>query len=686
MPAHVFLINREVSWLSFNERVLQEAEDNSVPLLERFRFLGIYSNNLDEFYRVRVAAVRRMMKHGKKGEEFLGESPAALYDRIQQIIIRQQARFESTYRKLLRELEKSGALIVNEKQLNREQSEVTRQYFRESVMPALFPIMVDSAPQFPYMKDRAIYLLVRIVRREKENKYRYALIEIPSALPRFFRLPDAKGKRCVILLDDVIRHCLNDVFPFFEYDTIDAFTIKMTRDAELETDNDISKGLLEKLSKSLKKRRKGFPVRFIFDVEIPKDALQFLQRKLPVLKDEYLVPGGRYHNFRDFIKFPDLGLATLKYKEEPPARHPVLRREKSFIRVLRNQDILLMYPYQSFNHTIDLLREASMDPKVTAVSITLYRAARNSNVVNALINAARNGKKVNAVVELQARFDEEANIFWSNQLKEEGVNVIYGVPGFKVHSKLILIHRKEKDKTARYAHVGTGNFNEDTSGVYSDFSLFTADKKLAKEVEEVFRFYFNNNYRPQLEQLLVAPFNLRKRLMRLIDGEISEARAGRRAEIFLKMNSLVDSTMIRRLYEASRAGVKIRLIIRGICSLVTGTLHQSENIEAISIVDRYLEHGRVFIFHQGGKERIYLSSADWMTRNLDFRSEVAMPVLDPRIAKTIKQTMEIQWSDNTKARILTPMQENTYVKAGEKPSVRSQSEIYQYLTRSTQSK
>lgn len=682
MNSGIFLINREVSWLSFNERVLQEAEDTNVPLLERFRFLGIYSNNLDEFYRVRVAAVRRMMKHGKKGKEFLGESPAALYDRLQQIILIQQARFESTYRKLLKELEKEGAVILNEKQLSKEQGESLRQYFRDSVMPALFPIMADNAPQFPYLKDRAIYLFVKITRQKSEGKYRYALIEIPSSIPRFYKLPDARGKTCLILLDDIIRYCLDEVFSYFEYEAMEAYSIKMTRDAEIEADHDISKSFVEKLSRGLKKRNKGFPVRFVFDMEMPKDGLQFLQRKLPVLRDEYLVPGGRYHNFRDFVRFPELGVPGAKYITKPARQHPALGRQKSIFRILRQQDVLLSYPYQSFNHTIDLLREASMDPKVISIRITLYRVAANSNIINALINAVRNGKKVTAVVELQARFDEEANIFWATKLREEGVNVIYGVPGLKVHSKLIYIVRREKDKPVRYIHIGTGNFNEDTAKVYSDFSLFTTDKRISREVGELFRYYENNKHRPVFEHLMVAPFNLRKRMLRLIDTEIRNARAGKKAEIFLKMNSLVDSVMIRKLYEASRAGVRIRLIIRGICSLVTGVLGQSENISAISIVDRYLEHGRIFIFHNGGKELTFLSSADWMTRNLDFRSEVAAPVYDPAIARTLKKIMEIQWSDNTKARILNTLQDNKYAGTGNiQQPVRAQSEIYTYLSR-----
>ncbi len=681
MPGNVFLINREISWLSFNERVLQEAEDPNVPLLERLRFLGIYSNNLDEFYRVRVANIRRIMKHGKRGKEFLGESPSSLYDRLQQIILRQQAKFESIYRKILKELEKHGTFIVNEKQLSKEQGEFVRSYFNEQVMPALFPIMLDNAPEFPYLKDRAIYLVIKITSYDREKKYRYALIEIPGNLKRFTLLPSAGSKKQIIFLDDIIRYCLGEVFSFGDYDSIEAYTIKMTRDAELDIDHDLSKSFVEKISRSLKKRSKGAPVRFIFDTAMSKDVMLYLRKRLSVLKNEYLVPGSRYHNLKDLINFPDTGTSELKYQPSLPIEHESLKRQKSIFRVLKEQDILLTYPYQSFNHIIDFLREASMDPKVVSIQMTLYRAGRNSNIVNALVNALRNGKKVTVVMELQARFDEEANIFWANKLQEEGVNVIYGVPGLKVHSKLILVTRKEKGKTNRYAHIGTGNFNEDTSKIYSDFSLITSDKRITREILEVFKHYRDNQHKPEFKHLLVAPFNMRKRLNRLINTEIDNALSGQTAEIILKMNSIVDSQLIRKLYEASRAGVKVRIIVRGICSLVTGILDQSENIRAISIVDKFLEHGRVFVFHNSGREKYFISSADWMTRNLDYRSEVAVPVYDKDICKVLKRILEIQWADNTKARVINTLQDNKYQTNDLGVRVRAQEDIYRYLSR-----
>lgn len=677
----VFLINREISWLSFNERVLQEAEDPSVPLLERLRFLGIYSNNRDEFFRVRVATVRRMIKQGKKVIEAIGENPETLLHKIQEVVMNQQNKFDKTYLRLVKELESKKVFIVNERQLSKEQGDFVKQYFHDHVMPTLFPIMLDQAPEFPYLRDKMIYLIVRLVRQDKEKKIRYSLIEIPTeVLPRFVVLPERNEKKYVMLLEDVIRYCLAEIFLYSELDHIDAYAIKMTRDAELDIDNDISKSVVEKITKSLKKRKRGTPVRLAYDLAMPSDALDYLKKRIKALNDENLIPGGRYHNYKDFINFPSLGLSSLQYEQLHPLEHKDLKGQKSLFRVLRKKDVMLTYPYQSFNHIIDLLREASMDPRVESIQITLYRAARQSNVINALINAVKNGKRVTAVVELQARFDEEANIIWANKLQEEGANVIFGAPSLKVHSKLLLITRREEGKKILYAHIGTGNFNEDTARVYSDFALLTCDKRITSEVEELFRFYSNNLSAGSYKNLLVAPVNMRKRWIKLIHHEIANAKLGKPAWIFIKANNLVDAEMIGRLYEASAAGVKIKLIVRGICSLVTEIAGKSENIEAISIVDKYLEHGRVFIFCNDGDEKYFLSSADWMARNLDYRSEVAVPVYDKSICKEIKKLMDIQWNDNTKARVLNTRQDNRYRQRlrGE-VAVRAQIDIYRHF-------
>lgn len=674
---HVELLNRELSWLSFNERVLQEAEDKTNPLIERMKFMGIFSNNRDEFFRVRVATVKRMVKLGRRAKDILGEDPEILLGKIQKTVIGQTNKFEGVYEELLHELGKHGIYILNERMLNEEHKKFVRQYFHDEVMPTLVPIMLDSTPQFPYLRDKSIYFLINISRLEKKPKY--SLIEIPSeVLPRFVVLPKHGEKKYLMLLDDVIRFGLDDVFAIFEHETVEAYTIKLTRDAELDIDNDVTQSIVEKISKSLKKRKKGAPVRLTYDNDMPNEMLDFLMRKINVIKTDNLIPGGRYHNFKDFMNFPNIGASELQYKAPQQLDHPAFHGVKSFLKVIREKDILLQYPYQSFHHIIDVLREASIDPKVESIKITLYRVAGQSRVVNALVNAVKNGKKVTVVVELQARFDEEANLHWANKLKEEGAHVIYGVPGLKVHSKLFLIGRRENGKLVNYAHVGTGNFNEKTSKFYCDNSLLTTDKRIAEEVARLFVFYANNLKRGTFKHLLVAPFFMRKKIHNLINKEIENAKSGKQAFIILKLNNLVDKDVIKKLYEASEAGVKIRLIIRGICSLITGESF-SKNIEAISIVDKYLEHTRMFIFCNGGNEKYFLSSADWMARNLDNRSEVAVPVYDESVQAELRTMIDIQWNDNSKARIINKKQDNQYRTNDAKVKVRAQDEIYKWL-------
>jgi polyphosphate kinase len=675
-------INRDLSWLSFNARVLQEAEDPSVPLLERLRFLGIFSNNRDEFFRVRVANIRRMARFGKKGREILGMDPVVLLERIQQITLTQQKKFDKLYIQLLRELEKHKIFMVDERQLSDSEGAFVRRYFREQVHPHLVPIMIETAPKFPYLKDKSIYLAIRLLQpaNGKEKKSKYALLEVPTdVVSRFLVLPASDDRHRIILLEDVIRYCLDDLFPNFDYAVRDAYTIKMTRDAELDIDSDVSKGWMEKIEKSVKQRKKGVPVRMAFDERIPTDLLAFILRKIKLFKQEYLIPGGRYHNFKDFIAFPRVGPKHLFYPVEQPVDHPALSGQRSLFQVIREKDILLNYPYHSFHPIIDLLREASIDPKVTSIHTTLYRAARHSSVVNALINAAKNGKQVTVVVELQARFDEESNIYYANRLQEEGVRVIFGVPGLKVHSKLFLIGRREGGKLVQYAHIGTGNFNEQTARLYCDHSLLTAKKVITREVERLFQFYQDNYKTGHYKHLIVSPFNTRKRFIRMIDDEIENAKKGKEAWMILKMNSLVDKDMIDRLYAASAAGVKVKLIVRGICSLVAGEKGLSENIEAISIVDKFLEHSRIFLFCNGGKERCYIASGDWMYRNLDFRSEVAVPILDPALREQLKHYLQLQLMDNTKARLLDRVQDNKYVRYEGSRKYRAQEEIARWL-------
>lgn len=678
-------VNREVSWLSFNDRVLQEAEDESNPLIERLRFLGIYSNNRDEFFRVRVATLKRMTKLGKKAYAVFGGKPEIVLDQLQRRVIRTSVRFDRAYNRILEELEKHRIHIIDEHQLDAAQGEWVMEYFRENVQPSLFPIMLDSAPSFPYLKDKSIYFAIRLERVERNKKVRYALLEIPSdTLSRFVVLPHRNSHQYVILLDDVIRYCLNEIFPSHEYGKVSAYTIKLTRDAELDIDNDISKSFVEKITGSLKKRKKGTPVRFVYDKAMPADLLLFLRRQLRVIRQDNIVPGSRYHNFKDFISFPDLGHKELVWPVLHPITHPRFESGKSIFSTIREKDVLLHYPYHSFHHIIDLLREASIDPRVKKIQITLYRVSKNSNIVNSLINAVKNGKEVTVVMELQARFDEENNIYWANRLQEEGARVIFGVPGIKVHSKLFLITRREEGALMNYAHVGTGNMNESTAKIYTDKTLLTADPRITEEVQRVFDFYHDNLKPGNYKHLFVSPFNMRKRFSNLIQREIENAAEGKAAWIILKLNNLVDQEMIMKLYEASRAGVKIRIIIRGACSLVPGIRGVSENIEAISIVGRYLEHTRLFIFCNNGEEKYFISSADWMARNLDHRSEVAVPVYDAEGQQELKHMVNLQLRDNRKARVIGGREENAYRTTGSQKPVNAQEEIRLFLERKKQ--
>lgn len=676
-------INRELSWLSFNERVLQEAADETTPLIERLRFLGIFSNNRDEFYRVRVATVKRLAKLGKKALIVYGEDPKELLTRLQRKVIEQQNKFENIYQEILVELAAKDVFIVNEKQITSTQRIYVTEFFKNELVSNLFPVMIDENKEFPYMKDKASYLYLKLTpihAHGKKNKY--ALIEIPSSnVSRFVVLPSHGRKHYIMLVDDVIRFNTDQIFEVFGYKTVEAYNIKLTRDAELDIDNDVSKSMIEKVSKSVKARKQGQPVRFVYDAAMSDDMLKYIMKRLGMDKKDNAIPGGRYHNFKNFINFPDLKEKDLVYRHPPQLLHKDLKDiHYTTLKVIKQKDILLHYPYHTYNHIINLLREASIDPAVESIKITLYRVADSSKIANALINAVKNGKKVTVLVELQARFDEENNIYWANKLQEEGARVIYGVPGLKVHSKLFVITSREAGKEVNYAHIGTGNFNEKTSKVYTDFSLLTANKEIASDLLKVFEFYENNFKIQNFKHLVVAPFFMRNEFEQLISKEIKNAKAHKPAAITLKMNSLVDRDMIAKLYEASRAGVQVTLLIRGACSLVTDMEGWSDNIKAYSIVDKYLEHARVFIFHNGGQEKIYISSADWMSRNLDNRSEVAVPIYSEEIRKQLKDIINIQLSGNTKVRILDRKQENHYkkAKAGEK-KVRVQDEIYNYL-------
>ena len=671
-------IPKEISWLSFNERVLQEAENKDVPLIERFKFLGIYSNNLDEYFRVRVATLKRLSMFGTKSNTVLGYNAKATLKRIQEIVLFQNKKFEKIYSTLIKELADHNVHIINEKQLNKEQEEFVRKYFHKEVRTRLMPLLLEKDSELLNLKDDAIYLAINLLKKETQKK-RYALLEVPAnVLPRFIVLPGKDEEKHIIFLDDIIRYGLKEIFFIFDFDEISAYTIKLTKDAELEIADDISESYIDKLSKSLQQRKWGSPVRFIYDREIPRDLLKFITRKLNFGPDDVIIPSDRYHNFKHFMNFPKLGKKKFYYEPLSPINHKDIPQGKSILSSMKKKDIMLFFPYHTFDSIIDLLREASIDPNVTSIQITLYRLARNSSVINALLNAVRNGKVVTTVVELQARFDEEANILWGNKLLDEGVKVIYGVPGLKVHSKLCLITRIKGDVTERYAAIGTGNFNEDTARVYSDHLLLTTDKKITNEVYKAFNFFSVNYKKDNYYHLVLSPFFLRNKILLLIENEIKNAQAGKKAFIYLKLNNLTDNEIINYLYEASAAGVKIRIIIRGMVSLVPGIKKLSENIKAIGIVDRYLEHSRFFIFCNGGNEQVFISSADLMTRNLDHRIEVTCPVFDKNIKNDLKKIFEIQWSDNVKARIIDEKQSNQFV-TNTKEKVRSQVEVYNWL-------
>jgi polyphosphate kinase len=673
-------IPKEISWLSFNERVLQEADNKEVPLLERLKFMGIYSNNLDEYFRVRVATLKRVSILESKSKDILGYSPRTTLKKVHETVLLQNVKFEKIYADLLQDLVNNKIYIINEKQLNAEQSDFVQKYFYKEVRTRLMPFLIEKDSKLPNLTDDTIYLAIYLSdSTTQQNKY--ALLEVPTnILPRFIVLPCKGEGKCIIFLDDIIRFGLKDIFFIFDFKEISAYTIKLTKDAELEMTDDISESYIDKLTRSLRQRKKSSPVRFIYDRTINEDLLRVITKKLHFGPDDVLIPSNRYHNFKDFMNFPHLGQNKFYYPQLVPITHPDLRPGESILSAIKKKDIMLNFPFNSFDYIIDLLQEASLDPNVTSIQITLYRLATNSSVINALLNAVRNGKSITTVVELQARFDEEANIFWGNKLLDEGVKVIYGVPGLKVHAKLCLITRVINNKTQRYAAVGTGNFNEDTAKIYTDHLLLTSNKKITNEVFKAFSFLSMNYKKDNYYHLVLSPFSLRNKIISLIENETKNAKSGYKAYIYLKLNNLTDTEIIGYLYKASNAGVKIRLIIRGMLSLIPGAKNISENVKAIGIVDRFLEHSRILIFCDGGNEKVYISSADLMPRDLDYRFEVTCPIFDKSIKNAIRKIFDIQWSDNVKARIYDENQSNTFVQDGKEP-VRSQVEVYNYLNR-----
>lgn len=684
-------INRELSWLQFNARVLQEAEDEQVPLIERLRFLGIFSNNLDEFFKVRYATIKRIDLAGKTGKSELGGIKAKeLLEKITNIVINQQTESLKILDKIQSELRKKDVFVIDEKEITPQQSLFIKDFFIQNVRPALMTIILNEVDEFPLLKDSAAYLIVKMTMKAQNNVFTtnkvYSLIELPKFINRFVVLPQTKNKHYIILLDDLIRHCLDYIFNIFNYESLQTHMIKITRDAELDIDSDLSKSFLEKLSESVKDRRIGDPVRFVYDKKIDKETLDFLLKKMGIDNTDSIIPGGRYHNRRDYMDFPDLGIKQLFYEKQPPLPINGLVLQGSLLEKIAQKDYLLYSPYQSFAYLIKFLREAAIDPKVKSIKITIYRLAKISNIASSLINAKKNGKDVIVQIELQARFDEQANIKYAEQMQEEGIKIIFGVPGLKVHCKTCVIERIENRKLKRYGFISTGNFNESTAKLYTDYTLFTSNQKILKDVNKVFDFFQINYKVKKYRHLLVSPHYTRNALTNFINTEIENCKLGKPSGIQLKLNSITDLPMIDKLYEASCAGVKIKMIVRGICCLIPGVKGMSENIEVISVVDKFLEHPRLYIFQNNQTPKYYISSADFMSRNLDTRVEIACPIYDQEIQQEIQDTFDISWNDNVKARVISEKQDNAY-KKNNLPKWRSQIETYTYYQKKiTQSK
>ncbi|SFT17264.1 polyphosphate kinase 1 [Sphingobacterium wenxiniae] len=677
-------IPRDISWLSFNDRVLQEAADEDVPLSERIKFLGIFSNNMDEFYRVRVAGLKRALALNEKdAKEIFFERPQEILDMINKSVIKLQRKFDHIWDKVQVEMAKQKVFIKTAEELDKKQQEFVKDYYEEEVESNIIPLLLDDSRPMPYLRDKSLYLGIAMRKTDWEYETRFVIIEIPTNQNgRFILLPSPKHEKHVMLLEDVIRFNLPFIFSYFGFDTFMAHAFKITKDAEFDLDNDINTTLVEKIEKGIKNRRKGKPTRFVFDKDMDSSLIELLIKKLHLTKKDSIIPGQRIHNFKHFMSFPKVFKAESKPEERTSFDHPDIAGRQRISDVLLKKDVLLSFPYHNFHPVIDLLRESAMDPQVTAIQMTIYRMAENSKIANALVNAARNGKEVTVMLELRARFDEEHNIDWKERFEMEGVQVLLGLPDKKVHAKLCIIKKRVNNKTLQYGFVSTGNCNEKTAKIYGDYCLMTSNRTVMADINKIFavlkkpKVDISQSLKP-CTNLLVCPTNMRDAIMAYIDKEIIEAQNGRKAHIIIKVNSLSDKTLIKKLYEAAEAGVKIDLIIRGIyCAM--NQKRFKEPIHAISIVDEYLEHARVLYFYGGGKEHVYISSADWMPRNLDHRIEAAVYIINKKIKTELIDMLHIQLKGNVKARILNNSLDNTYVTNNE-PPFRSQVETYRYL-------
>lgn len=685
------VINRELSWLKFNERVLQEANDPSVPMIERLHFIGIFSNNLDEFFKVRYATVKRIADSDKGGKKVLGIKASKLLEEITKEVNRLQQKSLQILENIKIDLQKENIFIINETQILQEHRTFIEDYFKKTLLAELSVIMLNNAKSLPKLKDDVSYLAVKMELCQKENGLcdenfqknynliQFALVEIPKNLDRFLILPSISEKKYIILIDDVIRFFLKKIFSIFKTKAISANMIKITRDAELDIDNDLSKSFIEKILNSVEGRKDGQPVRFVYDSEIEQDTLKFLQKKLNLHPNDSRISSARYLNRRDYMNFPSLGRQDLVYEQIKPLKIKDFSLEESILKQISVKDFMIFTPYHKFSYLINFLREAAIDPNVKTIKMTIYRLAKNSQIVRSLIDAARNGKKVVVQIELRARFDEAANIQYAEELQREGIKVMFGIRGLKIHSKFCVIERQEKSTLKKYGFISTGNFNEKTAKIYTDYTLFTSNQIILKDLNKIFNFFETPYQIPKYKKLFVSPHYTKKEFISLINNEIENAKQGKEAFIKIKINGLTNHEVIDKLYEASRSGVKIQMIVRGSCCLIPQVKAMSENIEIISIVDKFLEHTRLYIFCNGGNPKIYISSADLMTRNLENRVEVSCPISDPDLQKQLCDIFEISWQDTQKARIIDQKQENNYKKSNQK--IRSQQEIYEYFNR-----
>ena len=667
--------NRELSWLDFNERVLQEAADITVPLIERLRFIGIFSNNLDEFYKVRYATVKRLALSKEKVKKFYkGENAKDLLNLITERAIELQNRSNLILDFILKDLEKENIFIVDEQAIPKDSISYIESFFLDKIQPKLKIVLLNEKDDFPQLSESSCFLIIKI--ESKNKNLNYAIIQFPDEFERFIVIKNQDVKY-VIMIDDIIRYHLFEIFKIFNPSNISANMIKFSRDAELDFDDDISKSYLEKISQSVKDRLKGDPLRFVYDKEIDPNTLKFLLEKMNINSEiDSVIPGGKYHNKKDYMNFPILN-NDLAYDKIEQLVIKDFYKHKTVFESIDERDFLVHTPFHKFNHILTFLSEASIDPDVKRICITIYRLSKLSSVANTLINAAKNGKEVIVQIELQARFDETNNIDYAKLMQDQGVKLIFGIPTLKVHAKVCVVEKFLNNKILKYGFISTGNFNESTAKIYTDFTIFTSNQSLLDEISNVFEFFSFNYKKFKYEKLIISPYNTKKFFKSLIKNEIKNAKSGKDAFIKIKLNNITNYEMVEELYKAAEEGVKINLIVRGICCLIPNQKNTHNNIELISIVDKFLEHTRMFIFCNNGKNKTYISSADWMTRNLDNRVEVTIPIEDDKISNQLNDIFSIYWNDNQKSRYVNSENNNEY-KKNELDIIRSQSQVYNY--------